>query len=136
MLGPEHARVHLLDGQSRLAMEAADAVLLASGTATLEAMLLKKPMLVCYKMASLSYAVISRMLKVPFFSLPNLLAGKRVVDELVQGQVNPQTLAPKAQALLQQDHAHHALMREYEQIHLSLRQDANNRGAQAVLALL
>jgi lipid-A-disaccharide synthase len=136
MLGPEHKTVHLLDGQSRVAMQAADAVILASGTASLEAMLLKKPMLVCYKMASLSYAIISRMLKVPFFSLPNLLAGKLLVEELVQQQVNPQALALKAKVLLQQDAAHEALLREYRQIHLSLRQDANNKAAQAVLALL
>ena len=136
MLGAEHTNVHLLDGQSRLAMEAADAVILASGTATLEAMLLKKPMLVCYKMAALSYAIISRMLKVPFFSLPNLLAGKLLVEELVQQEVNPQALAHKAAVLLQQDAAHQSLMQEYRQIHLSLRQNANNRAAQAVLTLL
>ncbi len=136
MLGPEHKAVHLLDGQSRIAMEAADAVILASGTATLEAMLLKKPMLVCYKMASLSYAIISRMLKVPFFSLPNLLAGKLLVEELVQQQVYPEALALKATVLLQQGTEHQILLGEYMQIHLSLRQDANNKAAQAVLALL
>ena len=137
MLGPEHKTIHLLDGQSRLAMEAADAVILASGTATLEAMLLKKPMLVCYKMASVSYAIISRMLKVPYFSLPNLLAGKALVEELVQQQVNPQALAAKAKALLLQPATEHeALLQEYTEIHLKLRKDANNKAAQAVLALL
>ncbi|MES2624544.1 MAG: lipid-A-disaccharide synthase [Pseudomonadota bacterium] len=136
MLGPEHTTVHLLDGQSRLAMEAADAVILASGTVTLEAMLLKKPMLVCYKMAALSYAIISRMLKVPYFSLPNLLAGKPLVEELVQQQVNPPALAAKAKILLQQDSAHDALQREYMQIHLGLRQDANAKAARAVMTLL
>jgi lipid-A-disaccharide synthase len=136
MLGPEHTNVRLLDGQSRLAMEAADAVILASGTATLEAMLLKKPMLVCYKMAFLSYAIISRMLKVPFFSLPNLLAGKMLVEELVQQQVNPQALALKATDLLQNAEAHQKLLGEYLQIHASLRHDANNKAAAAVLALI
>jgi lipid-A-disaccharide synthase len=136
MLGPEHKSVRLLDGQSRLAMEAADAVILASGTATLEAMLLKKPMLVCYRMASLSYAIISRMVKVPFFSLPNLLAGKLLVEELVQQQVNPQDIARKTIALLQQDAAHQVLLHEYNKIHESLRRGADTRAAQAVLALL
>ncbi len=136
MLGPEHGNVYLLDGQSRLAMEAADAVILASGTAALEAMLLKKPMLVCYKMAFLSYAIISRMLKVPFFSLPNLLAGKMLVEELVQQQVNPQALALKATDLLQNAAAHQKLLGEYLQIHASLRHDANNKAAAAVLALI
>ena len=136
MLGPEHYTVQLLDGQSRIAMQAADAVILASGTATLEAMLLKKPMLVCYKMASMSYAIISRMLKVSFFSLPNLLAGKLLVEELVQQQVNPQDIANKTTTLLQQGAAHQALLREYQQIHQSLRQGADTRAAQAVLALI
>jgi lipid-A-disaccharide synthase len=136
MLGTKRNKVHLLDGQSRLAMEAADAVVLASGTATLEAMLLKKPMLVCYKMASLSYAIISRMLKVQFFALPNLLAGKLLVEELVQQQVNPPDIAAKTVALLQQVSAHEALLCEYGKIHRILRQGADTRAAQAVLALL
>lgn len=136
ILGPEHRNVHLLDGQSRLAMEAADAVILASGTATLEAMLLKKPMLVCYKMAPLSYAIISRMLKVPFFSLPNLLAGSLLVEELVQQQVTSQALALKAAALLQTAPADQTLLAAYARIHASLRQDANSKAAAAVLALI
>jgi lipid-A-disaccharide synthase len=136
MLGTAHKNLYLLDGQSRIVMEAADAVILASGTATLEAMLFKKPMLVCYKMASLSYAIISRMLKVPFFSLPNLLAGKLLVEELVQQQVNPHAIAAKTIALLQQDSAHQALLSEYRQIHQNLRQGADARAAQAVLALI
>jgi lipid-A-disaccharide synthase len=136
MLGTGHNTVHLLDGQSRIAMEAADAVVIASGTATLEAMLLKKPMLVCYKMASLSYAIISRMLKVPFFSLPNLLTGRLLVEELVQQQVNPSNIAVKAITLLQQASTHQALLSEYSKIHESLRRGADARAAQAVLALI
>ena len=76
------------------------------------------------------------MLKVPFFSLPNLLAGKMLVEELVQQQVNPQSLAVKAMALLQSDTAHQTLCSEYMQIHTSLRQNANDKAATAVLELI
>lgn len=128
--------LHLLDGQSRTAMAAADAVLLASGTATLEALLLKKPMLVCYRMAPLSYALIASLLKVPYFSLPNLLAGEALVEELVQGQVQAPVLAGKVQALLQAGPDHGHLQQRYTDIHLSLRKGASAAAAAAVLELL
>lgn len=127
--------ITLVDGQSRVVMTAADAVLLASGTAALEAMLLKKPMLVCYRMAPLSYAIISRMLKVPYFSLPNLLAGAPLVEELVQAQVNPAALASRATALLQTGPGHQALISRYRELHVALQGDASERAARAVLAL-
>ena len=126
-------RLLLSDGQSRLALQAADCVLLASGTATLEALLFKLPMLVCYRMAPLSYAIISRLLKVPYFSLPNLLAGERLVDELVQEQVQPQVLADRMQALLDSDNG---LQSRYLAIHQELRRGASERAADAVMALL
>lgn len=128
--------VRLLDGQSRVAMAAADAVLLASGTAALEAMLLKKPMLVCYKMAPLSHALISRMLKVPYFSLPNLLAGELLVEELVQDEVNPENLAGKVQNLLQTDARQQRLSERYREIHRTLLGGASTKAAKAVLDLL
>lgn len=129
----QHRNFHVLNGQSRLAMEAADGVLLASGTATLEALLFKLPMLVCYRMAPLSYAIISRLLKVPYFSLPNLLAGERLVDELVQAQVQPRVLADKMLALLNGDNL---LQARYQTIHRELRRGASERAADAVTALL
>ncbi len=127
--------LRVLDGASRLAMQAADGVLLASGTATLEAMLLKLPMLVCYKMAPLSYAIISRLLKVPYFSLPNLLAGEKLVDELVQEQVQSAVLAEKMQTLMMGDD-NRRLQARYQSIHESLRREASTRAAEAVLKLL
>lgn len=131
----QRGKLHVLDGDSRLAMEAADAVLLASGTATLEAMLFKLPMLVCYRMAPLSYAIISRLLKVPYFSLPNLLAGEKLVEELVQDQVEPRALADKMASLLQEGEQL-ALQSRYLAIHQTLRREASQRAADAVLALL
>ena len=136
MLGPAHTTVRLLNGQSRLAMEAADVVVLASGTATLEAMLLKKPMLVCYKMAWLSFAIISRLLRVPYFSLPNLLAGESIVEELVQKQVNPSSLVTKVVKLLSEKPQNQHISQRYMQIHQSLRMGASNKAAQAVMKLL
>lgn len=135
MLPADLHGIYLIDGQSRMAMAAADAVLLASGTAALEAMLLKRPMLVCYKMAALSYAIISRMLKVPYFSLPNLLAGEALVEELVQDAVNPANLAGKIQALLDSGTRQAYLDARYRDIHRALAIGASNRAADAVLQL-
>jgi len=130
-------RLQIVDGQSRLALQAADGVLLASGTATLEALLFKLPMLVCYRMAPLSYAIISSLLKVPYFSLPNLLAGEPLVDELVQDQVQPQVLADRMLALLANDGNSQATLRSrYTAIHHLLRREASDRAADAVIALL
>lgn len=132
LLGEESGRLLLLDGQSRTAMTAADAVILASGTAALEAMLLKRPMLVCYKLAFLSYQIISRMLKVPWFSLPNLLSGRRLVEELVQDAVSVPTLVSRARDLLHDPAHHQAMLQTYRDIHLQLRQDASRKAAKAI----
>jgi len=133
---PAGSRIRLLEGQSRVLMEAADAVLLASGTATLEAMLYKLPMLVCYRMAPLSYAIISRLLKVPYFSLPNLLAREKVVEELVQDQVSPEILVPLMLQLLQDTEGRAQLQARYLEIHHTLKQEGSKRASDALLALL
>ncbi|CAN0604431.1 unnamed protein product, partial [Ectocarpus sp. 12 AP-2014] len=83
--------VTIVRGRSREVMAAADVVLLASGTATLEAMLLKKPMVVGYRLSNFSYALVSRLVKVPHVALPNLLAGKPLVPELLQDDATPET---------------------------------------------
>ena len=128
--------VTLIDSQSREVMAAADVILIASGTATLEALLLKKPMLVCYKMSALSYALISRMLKVPYFSLPNLLAGKSLVEEKVQNKVNAIELFDSITSLLQDENKQEKLNLEYLKIHRLLRKNANVAAAEAVLNLI
>lgn len=133
--GVSSPRLLLLDGLSREAMTAADAVILASGTAALEALLLKRPMLVCYRMAPLSYFIISRLLKVPYFSLPNLLAGQLLVEELVQEQVNVPALVERARVLLAAS-GQEALLQTWRDIHLQLRRDASRRAAEAIIEIL
>jgi lipid-A-disaccharide synthase len=127
--------ITLVDGQSRTVMAAADAVLMASGTATLEALLLKKPMVVAYKMAPLSYAVISRMLKSPYISLPNLLAGKQLVPELLQDEVTPQRLAAEIVSQLHAKSGTDEIVKTFHTIHTQLKRDASVTAADAVLKL-
>lgn len=123
----------LLDGQSHKALAACDAVLIASGTATLEAMLYKRPMVVAYRLAPLTYWILKRMVKSPYVSLPNLLAQRLLVPELLQdaatSEALAQTLAPLVKDGTQQTDS-------FDQIHRTLRRDASNQAADAVLALL
>lgn len=92
--------VRLLEGQSRDAMIAADVVVLASGTATLEAMLLQRPMVVAYRVAQMSWALMSRLAVTRFVALPNILAKGPVVPELLQDALTPSALALEAEILL------------------------------------
>ncbi|ALS97772.1 lipid-A-disaccharide synthase [Lacimicrobium alkaliphilum] len=126
--------VRVLDGQSRQVMIAADAVLLASGTASLEAMLCKKPMLVAYKFNWLTYQMGKRMYKPEWFSLPNLLANEELVPELVQHQVVPQTMAEKLQPML--ENGSPELICRFEQLHQQLKIGADERAAEAIIRLL
>ncbi|NOQ78644.1 MAG: lipid-A-disaccharide synthase [Gammaproteobacteria bacterium] len=133
----EDIRSHfiLYDGQSRDVMAASDAVLLASGTAALEAMLLKKPMLVAYKLAPVTYWIARRLLKVPYYSLPNLLAGDALVEEITQNEVRSEVLAPKLLSLLSNE-LWQSKLEVFNDIHTLLRQDADNMAAQAVIDYL
>lgn len=126
-------KARVIDGQARTVLAAADRVLIASGTATLEALLMKKPMVVCYRMATLSHAIISRMLKVSSFSLPNLLAGEKLVPELLQNEVEPDNLL---KALLRQEDNQAVLEARFTDIHRLLRRDASREAADAILELI
>ena len=132
-----HAEVHLVDGRAHEAIAASDAVLVASGTATLETALLKRPMVVAYRVAPLTGWLLREMklVKTQFFSHPNLLAGRSLVPEFFQEQVRPEVLGP---ALLEQlDRPDRAeLIEEYGRIHRMLRCDASQRAADAVLELV
>ena len=92
--------IRVVEGDSRRAMIAADLVLLASGTASLEAMLLRRPMVIAYRLSLLSWALISRLAVTPYAGMPNILARRRVVPELLQGDLNPAALAREAENLL------------------------------------
>jgi lipid-A-disaccharide synthase len=126
----------ILDGQSRDAITTADAVLVASGTATLETLLLKRPMVVAYRMAWLTYAIARRMLRTPYYSLPNLLAGRRVVDEISQNDVTPEKLGRALLKFLDEPDAARAVCTTFSDIHHSLRQDASTQAASAIIELV
>ena len=125
--------VTLLDGQSHLALAACDAVLIASGTATLEALLYKRPMVVAYRLAPLTFWILKRMVKSPYISLPNLLAQRLLVPELLQDDATPQALA---QTLLPLIDGGEEQTRGFDDIHRTLRRDASNQAADAVLTLI
>ncbi len=128
--------VQLVDGQSQLCMAASDIVLMASGTTTLEAMLLKRPMVVAYKMARLSYAIISRLLKVPYVSLPNLLANKSLVPEFLQDQATAENLASALLDILRAPNKVVDMQQAFVEIHKDIRRDASRAAARAIIDLL
>lgn len=135
--GPElSARCHVLDGDSHTAMQAAHLVLLASGTATLEAMLLKRPMVVCYRLAPLTWMLASRLLRVPHVALPNLLAGRELVPELLQGAVTVPALVDNIHHWLENTGKREELFRAFDDIHRHIRRDADDSAAGAVAGLL
>lgn len=123
----------LLDGQSHLALAACDAVLIASGTATLEALLYKRPMVVAYRLAPLTFWILKRMVKSPYISLPNLLAQRLLVPELLQDDATPEALA---QTLLPLIDGGEEQTRGFDEIHRTLRRDASNQAADAILSLI
>ncbi len=123
----------LLDGQSHLALAACDAVLIASGTATLEALLYKRPMVVAYRLAPLTFWILKRMVRSPYVSLPNLLAQRLLVPELLQDAATPEALATTLAPLVREGGEQ---TDSFDRIHRTLRRDASNQAAEAVLALL
>lgn len=125
--------VTLLEGQSQLALQACDAVLIASGTATLEAMLFKRPMVVAYRLAGLTYRILKLMVKSRYFALPNLLAGEALVPELIQQAATADNLACAVEQQLR-DGSRQA--GRFLELHQQLRLNASSEAAKAVLQLL
>jgi len=128
----------LLDGRARDAMIAADVVLLASGTAALEAMLAKRPMVIGHRISGLTHAIVRGLglLKTRFVSLPNVLAGEELVPELLQDDCTADNLADAVLRWFEEPEAVAALRPRFRAIHETLRQDASARAADAVAELL
>ena len=128
--------ISLLDGQSKLAMQAADAILLASGTATLEGMLYKKPMVVGYKIKPLSYWIFKTLFtfNIKYFSLPNLLADEELVPEFLQSDCNVKNLTQALTPMLETDNRQ--LKARFLEIHENIRLNASEQAANAVAELI
>lgn len=132
---PEKTQIRLVDGQAQQVLAAADGAIVASGTATLETLLSGRPMVVAYKWSWLTVLIARtlRLVKVPFFSQPNLLAGRPLVPELLQSQVTGEALGAALLGELE-DETHRAQLRaEFARIHLELRRGGAARAATAVL---
>jgi lipid-A-disaccharide synthase len=132
------ARIRLLDGQARRALAAADVVLVASGTATLETALFRRPMVVAYKLGFITAFLLRtlRMVKIPYFSQPNLLAGKELVPEFFQEAANAKNLADALARWLEQPAEVARVQREFAVMHARLRCNGAERAAGEVAALL
>ena len=130
----------LLDGNARAAMITAEATLLASGTAALEAMLCKSPMVVGYRMKPFTYFLAKRLVKTKYVSLPNLLADEMLVPELIQEDCNPTNLAEKLSQYLSEDKSvvqnRHVLLQRFAELHQMIQCNADQQAAQAVIDLL
>ena len=122
----------LLNGRSHEVLAACDAVLIASGTATLEALLYKRPMVVAYKVAPLTYRILKRLVTSAYISLPNLLAERLLVPEMIQDAATPEALAQLLAPLLDGGEVQ---TEGFDVIHRALRRDASVQAAQAVLQL-
>ncbi len=128
--------ITLCDGRAHEVMAAADMVLVASGTATLEAMLLKRPMVVAYRLAPLTHFLLKRMVRIGRFALPNLLAGTELVPEFIQERATAANLAGALLDYLDNPGQVSELGKTFEQWHITLRQGASDKAATAILALL
>lgn len=128
--------IELINGHSHEAMAAADVVLLASGTVTLEALLLKKPMVVAYKVAALTYRILSWLIKSPYVSLPNLLAQKMLVPELIQHKATPEALSAEIMNYFENPEQAQALSKTFAEMHQELKRDASARAADAIARLI
>ena len=130
----------LLDGNARQAMIAAEVTLLASGTAALECMLCKSPIVVGYRMKPLTYFLAKHLVKTPYISLPNLLADEMLVPEMIQEDCTAEKLTEKLIPYLEQDESavqnRHVLIQRFTDSHQQIQCDADKQAAQAVIDLL
>ncbi len=130
--------VTIVEGRSREVLAAADVVLVASGTATLETLLTRRPMVVAYRLGAITAFLLQQLglVKVRFFSQPNLLVGREVVPEFFQGRANPEVLGQALLEWLTEPVRWANIESEFEEVHRSLRQDGAALAADAVIELL
>ncbi|PLX61687.1 lipid-A-disaccharide synthase [Sedimenticola selenatireducens] len=130
--------VTLVDGQARTVMIAADVVLTASGTATLEAMLLRRAMVVAYRLNPLTYWIVNRfnLVKIPYVAMANLLADEALAPEFIQDAATPEALADALSELLESPERVRYIQQRYGELHETLQQDSSRKAAEAVLSLI
>lgn len=123
-------------GNTHKIMEAADIIVLASGTATLEAMLFKKPMVVAYRLSFLTHLIVKLLAKIPYASLPNILAGKLLVPECLQSRCTAEILSSELNTLLNSDEQVQSMKNEFTILSAQLRRNADLQAANAILELV
>ena len=128
--------ITIFTNDSRRVMEASDLLLLASGTITLEAMLLKKPMVVAYRVSWLTYQIFSRLIHAPYVALPNLLADKLLVPECLQYDCTPEKLGSELSAWLNDESAVEKLKHEFDVIHQGMIQQKRHTAIDAIMSLI
>jgi lipid-A-disaccharide synthase len=128
--------VTVYDGDARRALAACDVALVKSGTSTLEAMLLHRPMVVSYRLGELTYQLVRRLLRTPYVALPNILKGEELVPELLQHEARPEALAEKLLEQLDKRTQDREYLSQFEALHRTLRLGADERAADAVLEWL
>jgi len=128
--------LQIVDGHAREVMAGSDVVLATSGTVTLEAMLLKRPMVVAFRWSPLTHAIISRLVKTRFVSLPNLLADAELVPEFIQDDAQPDKLARAVHDMLHDHKKRLRLQQEFSRLHDELNCNASREAASAILALI
>lgn len=128
--------IQRLFGHAHEAMAAADVILAASGTATLEATLAKRPMVIAYKLSPLTYRIARRLARVPYIGLPNILAREFIVPELLQDDATPENLAQALLNLLDDAIVRAALAERFAAIHRTLKRNTAQRAAEALLSLV
>lgn len=135
-LGGDKLALTILFGHAHAALTAADVALVASGTATLETALLKRPMVITYKLSRISAYLMRRKGYLPYVGLPNVMAGRFIVPELLQEDATPENLAQALLNLLRDEQVQAGLLAEFEQMHQVLRQNTAERACEAVMSYL
>lgn len=130
------AKLRIINGESQQVMQASDAILMASGTTSLEALLINRPMVIAYKVHPLSFKILSKLVKIDFIGLPNLLAGRAIVPEFIQNDARPEVLANALKQALASSNEGSELAEQFAAIHRLLALDSSATAAQAIKQLI